>query len=107
MAKTNTESKRDEDTGLFTNGEDYVLDDLDQAILAALPDVGSKIGKYLDDAMFAAKLRLAVDPVVGVNVYSTRLKMLAASGYVSATKGTSRGRGWQRTPKGKLAAAHD
>lgn len=92
----------------MTAAKDYVLDDFDRAILAALPDVGEKIGKYLDKSMEVPALKQAVDPVPSSGTYGARLRLLWEHGYIVKVKrgsSGSRGMGWQRSAKGKLAAS--
>ena len=84
----------------------YVMDDLDRAILRVLPDEGSTIGKYLPRGVIVPELNKLVDPEISPYVYVSRLKVMMGHGYTVAKKGSSTGgrKVWQRTKKGRLAA---
>lgn len=82
----------------------YELDDLDFAILAALPDEGAKLGKYLPDSRTSVQLHKELDdPVLAVHTLGRRLTSLRDAGYVVAagSRATKSAKGWQRTEKGK------
>lgn len=63
------------------------LDDLDRAILKALPPEGSKHGRYLNDGRSVKQLMKDVDPSVTSAVYFGRLNSLKFNGLVVMVKG--------------------
>lgn len=80
----------------------YSLDDLDYAILAALPNEGTKIGKYLPDGRTSVQLHKELDDAyVTPGGVAKRLTALRDRGYVVAAPGApKRGASWQRTKNG-------
>ena len=81
---------------------EFVLDDLDRAILRELPMVGTKIGKYLNDGRTVKQLAKAVDPVIGTYTYGGRLNAMRYQGYVTGAKGSNVHEWvWQATEAGK------
>lgn len=81
------------------------LDELDKAILAALPDEGAKIGRYIHDGLAVKDLPKKVDPSVSSTVYFGRLNSLRFHGLVVLVTGANKSQTlWQRTEKGRAAA---
>lgn len=76
------------------------LTDLDKAILAQLPPIGAKRGKYLPDARTVAQIKKALaDSELTSDLIGGRLRLMAAVGLVASTPlpgSSSRGLGWQK-----------
>lgn len=83
----------------------FTPDDLDIAILRALPASGSKIGKYLDDGIPISALPGLVDAALPSSTYAGRVKSMEFAGLIVKTKGP---RGdqvrYQRTTEGDALA---
>lgn len=92
-------------------GSGHVLDDIDRAILAHLPDEGTKVGPYVPDAPTANEIqkRLGDPKKTGVrsNLIGSRLGAMKLDGLVVSKKPPRSGGtlGWQRTEQGKREAA--
>lgn len=82
----------------------FQLDELDHAILKALPAFGAKHGKYLDAGLTVAELPGAVDNELPASLLGGRLRTLTFQGYARQVKGLSKGTAkYQRSEKGDEA----
>lgn len=87
-----------------TRPAEEILDDLALAILAILPEQGSKIGKYLADAKSSQTIKKELDdPYVNPQNIGRRLANLREFGLVLpiGKRDARAGHLWQRTPAGK------
>jgi hypothetical protein len=85
----------------------FELDDLDRAILAMLPNEGSKLGKYLNDGLSVKGIAKSLsDTQLPTSVITGRMNSLRFQGMVVGVKGTSREDvRYQVTQKGKDSLA--
>lgn len=102
MANRNAPSRGDR--GRMNDPESLVLDELDLAILAVLPDMDEKYGKYLPKTVYSSEVRDKIDPTYSVHSYGQRLLLMRDAGYVIQYHRVAKhGSRWQRTEKGKQA----
>lgn len=80
----------------------WFADELDIAILKALPRFGAKIGKYMSDGVAVRSLPPLVDPSLAVPVYAGRMLAMKYAGMIVAVKGPNKGLPlYQRSEKGE------